>query len=75
MGINTGTQNVGLTWSDDTPATYRTQATPTGVSVQYLVDLANVLQENLWVNMPVGADSSFVTNFSQYVDDNLESRT
>ena len=73
MGINTSTQNVGLTWANETPVTYRTQTKSTGVSVQYLVELANVLQENLWVNMPVGADSSFVTNFSQYVEQNLDS--
>ena len=74
MGLNnTSTQNVGLTWADYTPATYFTQATPTGVNVEYLVDLANVLQENMWVNIPVGADSSFVTNFAQYVEQNLDS--
>ena len=73
MGLNTSTQNVGLTWANYTPSTYFTQATPTGVNVEYLVDLANVLQENMWVNMPVGADSSFITNFAQYVEQNLDS--
>ena len=72
MGLNSTTQNVGETWAEETPVTYRTQTKSTGVSVQYLVDLANVLQENLWVNMPVGADSSYVTNFSQYVAQNLD---
>jgi hypothetical protein len=73
MQLNTTTQNVGETWAEETPVTYRTQTNSGGVSVQYLVELANILQENLWVNMPVGADSSFVTNFSQYVAANLDS--
>ena len=73
MGLNTSTQNVGLTWANYTPSTYFTQATPTGVNVEYLVDLANVLQENMWVNMPVGADNSFVTNFAGYVEQHLDS--
>jgi hypothetical protein len=72
MNLNTTTQQVGMTWSEETPFTYRTQTAATGVSVQYLVDLANTLQENLWVAMPVGANTSYVTNFSQYVEQNLD---
>ena len=73
MQINTSTQNVGETWASYAPATYFTQTGPSGVNVQYLVQLANILQENLWVNMPVGVDSAFLTNFSQYVAQNLDS--
>jgi hypothetical protein len=71
MQINSPTQQVGMTWAQETPIPYRTQAKSTGISVQYMVDLCNTLNENMWVNMPVGADSTYLTNFATYVCNNL----
>ena len=41
------------------------------MSVQYIVDLCNTLDKDMWVDMPVGTDSTYLTNFATYVRDNL----
>ena len=65
MVNNSPTQNVGMTWADETPVTYRTQAKSTGMSVQYIVELCNILDKNMWVNMPVGATSNLRYQFRE----------
>ncbi|MFM8364121.1 MAG: hypothetical protein ACKOAS_03125, partial [Verrucomicrobiota bacterium] len=43
-----------------------------GMSVEYMVQLANDLDADPWFNMPHMADDDFVRNFAIYVRDNLE---
>ncbi len=43
-----------------------------GVSVEYMVELANELDADPWFNMPYQADDTFVRNFATYVADHLE---
>ncbi|MFM8702460.1 MAG: Calx-beta domain-containing protein [Planctomycetia bacterium] len=43
-----------------------------GMSVEYMVQLANDLDANPWFNMPHMADDDFVRNFATYVRDHLE---
>ena len=65
-------QSGALTWDERRLPSYRTQVGPTGVSVEYLVQLANLTHDNLWVNMPVNADASYETGFAQYVEAHLD---
>jgi hypothetical protein len=58
-------------WSQRTTATYRTQTKSSGVAVEYMVQLANTLHKDMWVNMPYLADDAYVQGFAQYVHDNL----
>jgi len=43
-----------------------------GMSVEYMVQLANDLDADAWFNMPHMADDTFVRNFASYVRDHLE---
>jgi hypothetical protein len=43
-----------------------------GMSVEYMVQLANDLDADPWFNMPHQADDTFVRNFATYVRDHLE---
>ena len=43
-----------------------------GMSVEYMVQLANDLDADPWFNMPHMADDVFVRNFATYVRDHLE---
>ena len=43
-----------------------------GMSVEYMVQLANDLDADAWFNMPHMADDTFVRNFATYVRDHLE---
>ena len=65
-------QSGALTWDERRTPSYRTQVGVAGVSVEYLVQLANLTHDNLWVNMPVNADVGYETNFAQYVKQNLD---
>ena len=59
-------------WAARTTADYRTQTASGGLAVEYMVELANTLHENLWVNMPALAQDDYVQGFAQYVKDNLD---
>ncbi|MFM9059323.1 MAG: Calx-beta domain-containing protein [Planctomycetaceae bacterium] len=43
-----------------------------GISLEYMVELANELDADPWFNMPHLADDTFVRNFATYVRDHLE---
>jgi putative intracellular protease/amidase len=43
-----------------------------GIAPEYLIELANELDANLWVNMPHMADDDYVRNFATLVRDTLE---
>jgi hypothetical protein len=43
-----------------------------GISLEYMVELANELDADPWFNMPYLADDTFVRNFAAYVRDHLE---
>ena len=43
-----------------------------GISLEYMVELANELDADPWFNMPYLADDTFVQNFATYVRDHLE---
>ena len=43
-----------------------------GMSVEYMVQLANDLDADAWFNMPHMADDTFVRNFATYARDHLE---
>ncbi|MHC4879698.1 MAG: tandem-95 repeat protein [Planctomycetota bacterium] len=43
-----------------------------GVAVEYIVELANATQKDIWVSMPHAATADYVTNFATYIRDNLD---
>jgi hypothetical protein len=66
-----------LNWSDRRELTdarqVQTDGVASGTAVEYVVELANTLQKDIWVNMPHAATADYVTNFATYVRDNLDS--
>ena len=45
-----------------------------GVAMEVMVGLANILQRDIWVNMPHVADNDFVKNYAKFVHENLDPR-
>ncbi len=43
-----------------------------GVAVEYMIELANELQKDVWLNMPHQADDDFITNYATLVRDHLD---
>ncbi|MBU3749808.1 MAG: hypothetical protein FGM52_05055 [Mycobacterium sp.] len=83
MGMQeTNTSDI-VTWSDRRDANDIRQGsgpegTPSepianGMSLEYLVQLANDIDADPWFNMPYQADDTFVRNFASYVSRHLES--
>jgi hypothetical protein len=61
-------------WADRRPLTYARQAGGTnGVSYEYMIELANELNANIWINLPYLASDSFNTQLATLVKTNLKS--
>jgi hypothetical protein len=58
-------------WSQRTTPTSHTQNLGDGVSVEYMVELANRLNADAWFTLPHRVDDDYVMNFAQYVAENL----
>jgi hypothetical protein len=54
-------------WANRNPDTNWTQASPKGVALEYLVDIANAADIDPWFCIPHGADDAYVTAFAQLV--------
>jgi hypothetical protein len=66
-------------WSQKRPVTYATQATnpgtvhsQAGVSLEYQIQLANLLHKDPWFLIPIAADDEFVTNMATLVKQTLD---
>jgi len=60
-----------VSWTNRTTTIYYTQAVPTGVALEYMVQLGNMLQKNIWICIPSGADDNYVTQAAQLIHDQL----
>ncbi|KAG1653994.1 Thioredoxin [Nymphon striatum] len=78
--IDTECVNEAVDWSDRAKisdavwgGSGRTDHTDrNGVPVEVIVALANLLQRDMWVNMPHYADDEFIGSFADYVSNNLD---
>ena len=82
MGMQETNSSDIRTWSDrrnaadirqgSGPGGTASEPTVNGISVEYMVQLANDLDADPWFNMPYLADDTFVRRFATYVRDHLE---
>lgn len=47
-------------WKDRTPQAYAIQTLSTGMAYEYMIELANQLKTDVWINIPHQADADFV---------------
>ena len=66
--------NANVEWSTRRPKTYYTQVGQTMVSIEYMVELANVFGKEMWLSVPSSANVSLIAGMAQYVRDNLSPR-
>jgi len=64
--------NVPVSWSTRTTPRSGTFYGPDGVSVEYMVALANEAHVNPWFAIPWNADDTYIRKFAEYVRDNLD---
>ena len=58
-------------WSERLPMTYSTWSTTSGVPIEVMIALSNVLGAHPWFNMPHQADDVYVQNFAHTVQARL----
>jgi hypothetical protein len=61
-----------MEWSERTPKTKPTQEGPAGGSIEYMVELANTANKDLWLNIPHLASEDYLRGLATYLKDNLE---
>ena len=59
-------------WSDRTTVDDMSQTGPAGLAVEYMVQLANTLHKDMWVNMPDLAQDDYVQGFALYAREHLD---
>lgn len=64
-------ENLPVSWETRTTSRSGTVFGPDGVSVEYMVALANEAYVNPWFTIPWNADDNYIRKFAEYVRDNL----
>ncbi|KAJ8320511.1 hypothetical protein KUTeg_002098 [Tegillarca granosa] len=59
------------TWASRRLSSYHTQEGTNGGSIEYMIDICNILGANPWFNMPHAADDNYVTSFAEMVKKKL----
>ncbi len=52
-------------WADRTPYTYYSQAHESGVAWEYVAQLANTTQKDIWINIPHRANDNFIYELAE----------
>lgn len=60
-------------WSDRNLPSSITQTTANGVSYEYLIEISNLTQKDLWVNIPHKASDDFIIQFATMLRDQVDS--
>ncbi|HWA96986.1 MAG TPA: fibronectin type III domain-containing protein, partial [Pirellulales bacterium] len=70
--MSTNTSSV-VNWSDRRPLTYARQSGGNnGVSYEYIIELANELNKNIWINLPYQSNDNFNTQLATLVKSTLK---
>lgn len=59
-------------WDDRPLKDYHTQGTKRGVAYEYMIDLCNEINANMWINVPHAADENYVLQLSSLIEKNLK---
>ncbi|RNA33846.1 PA14 domain-containing [Brachionus plicatilis] len=64
---------VNFDWSGRRPATFYTQTGVNMVSIEYIVELANLLDKDIWISIPNSANDAYMRNMSDFIKKNFNS--
>ena len=57
--------NTDSLWADRTRLTSITQSTDHGVAWEYIIEMANILKKDVWINIPHKANDEYVTELAK----------
>jgi len=61
------------TWGERTVPASGSQASTKGASYEYAIKMANQLGKDIWINIPVNADNTYITNLAKLLKSKLRS--
>jgi hypothetical protein len=64
--------NPVVEWSQRIAPTFARQSTTTGVAWEYVIQLANQLDKDIWINIPVNASDDYVQQLATLLKNQLE---
>ncbi|KAA3633817.1 MAG: T9SS C-terminal target domain-containing protein [Bacteroidetes bacterium] len=59
-------------WAERTSVDNYTQAMPSGIAYEHIVDLCNTAKKDPWICIPHQADDDFITQMAHFLFDNLD---
>ena len=62
-----------VSWSDRTSEDYYSQATSYGLAYEYIVQLANLTNKDIWVCIPHQADDNYISQLAVFLQTHLNS--
>lgn len=65
---------VNFDWSGRRPVTYYTQSGINMVSIEYMVELGNILDKDIWISIPTSVNDAYIRNMSEYLMNNFNSK-
>lgn len=69
--LRTNGSNV-TSWSERSRYDYFTQSTGAGVAWEHVVELANLLQKDVWINVPHQADDDYLQQLASFLLEHLD---
>lgn len=72
-GVAAGDGTCVKVWENRNGINNQTQASPRGVALEYLIDMANQANIDPWFNIPHGADDNYIHEFATMVYQRLNS--
>jgi hypothetical protein len=64
-----------ISWIDRTPKPYYSQAKFGGAAWEYVIDLANLTQKDIWINIPHKADDTYIQQLATLLQNTLNPNT
>jgi len=62
-------------WTDRSSPGYYTQTLSTGVAWEYIVQLANESEKDIWINIPHRADDNYIVQLALFLEENLNDKS
>jgi hypothetical protein len=72
MDVLSTNNNPTKTWAERTTPQHSSQTRPQGAALEYVVELANVSEKDLWVNVPDQADDDYVRRMATLFKEGLK---
>ena len=64
--------NANKEWSDRRPPTYYTQSSQVMVSIELIIELANLMEKDIWLSIPSISSADYIYQLAFYVKNNIK---